>query len=101
MRVLLTLGVVVLLGMQVRLWFSDIGVLARNELSERLAEQTRRTTELEERNRRLAEAGRRKISVYTWQTSLPTGYLVARTWAKPVGQISPRRGFECRAIAGG
>ena len=55
MRVLLTLGVVVLLGMQVRLWFSDIGVLARNELSERLAEQTRRTTELEERNRRLAE----------------------------------------------
>jgi cell division protein FtsB len=54
MRVLLALGVVVLLGMQVRLWFSDIGVLARHELSERLAEQTRKTEELAERNRRLA-----------------------------------------------
>jgi cell division protein FtsB len=53
-RVLLALGLVVLLGMQVRLWFSDIGVLARHELSERLAEQTRRTEELAERNRRLA-----------------------------------------------
>jgi cell division protein FtsB len=54
MRVLLVLGVVILLGMQVRLWFSDIGVFARHELRDRLAEQTRRNAELEERNRRLA-----------------------------------------------
>ena len=54
MRVLLALGVVVLLGMQVRLWFSDIGVLARHELRERLADQAHRNAELEERNRRLA-----------------------------------------------
>lgn len=54
MRVLLALGVVILLGMQARLWFSDIGVIARHELRDRLTEQTRRNAELEERNRRLA-----------------------------------------------
>lgn len=54
MRVLVVLGVVVLLGMQARLWFSDIGVLARDELDERVAEQERRTEELAQRNRALA-----------------------------------------------
>jgi len=54
MRVLLALGVVILLGMQARLWFSDIGVFARHELHDRLVEQARRNAELEERNRRLA-----------------------------------------------
>jgi len=48
------LGAIVLLGMQVRLWFSDIGFIARHQLSDRLIEQQRRTEELAERNRRLA-----------------------------------------------
>ncbi len=54
MRIITVLGLVVLLGMQVRLWFSDIGIFARHELTQRLAEQTQRTAELAERNRRLA-----------------------------------------------
>jgi cell division protein FtsB len=52
--VLLGIGVAVLLAMQVRLWFSDIGVVARHELTQRLAGQTERTRELAERNRQLA-----------------------------------------------
>jgi len=44
----------VLVGMQVRLWFSDVGVLARADLQTRVADQARRTHELEERNKRLA-----------------------------------------------
>ncbi len=40
--------------MQVRLWFSDVGMLARGDLQARVADQARRTQELEERNRRLA-----------------------------------------------
>jgi cell division protein FtsB len=52
--VLCGIGVAMLLAMQVRLWFSDIGVVARHELTQRLAEQTQRTQQLAERNRRLA-----------------------------------------------
>jgi len=51
---LLVIGAVVLIGMQVRLWFSDVGLLARGDLEARVADQARRTQELEERNRRLA-----------------------------------------------
>ena len=40
--------------MQARLWFSDVGVLARDELDERVADQERRTEELAQRNRALA-----------------------------------------------
>ncbi len=32
--------------MQVRLWFSDVGVLARGDLAARVADQARRTHEL-------------------------------------------------------
>ena len=53
MRVLVVFGAVVLLAMQARLWFSDVGVLARNELDERVAEQEQRTAELAQRNRAL------------------------------------------------
>jgi cell division protein FtsB len=53
-RVLLAIGVMVLVALQVRLWFSDIGIVARHELTQRLAEQTERTQQLAERNRRLA-----------------------------------------------
>lgn len=51
---MLVIGAVVLIGMQVRLWFSDVGLLARGDLEARVADQARRTRELEERNRRLA-----------------------------------------------
>jgi cell division protein FtsB len=51
---LLVIGAVVLIGMQVRLWFSDVGILARGDLEARVADQARRTQELDERNRRLA-----------------------------------------------
>lgn len=53
MRVLVAIGVVVLLGMQARLWFSDVGILARQDLDKRLTEQLRRTQELTDRNRLL------------------------------------------------
>ena len=39
------------------------------------------TSVVQKCNRRLANAGRREISVYTWQTSLPNVHLVARTWS--------------------
>ncbi|HEY6600115.1 MAG TPA: septum formation initiator family protein [Pseudomonadales bacterium] len=54
MRILVVVGVVVLIGMQARLWFSDVGIRARAELDERVADQVRRTEELEQRNRALA-----------------------------------------------
>jgi cell division protein FtsB len=53
-RVLVVIGAVVLIGIQVRLWFSDVGVFARSDLEARVADQAQRTHELEERNRRLA-----------------------------------------------
>ena len=53
MRVLVAIGVIVLLGMQARLWFSDVGILARHDLDKRLTEQVRRTQELTDRNQRL------------------------------------------------
>ncbi len=40
--------------MQVRLWFSDVGILARRDLQARVDEQVRRTDELRQRNRLLA-----------------------------------------------
>lgn len=40
--------------MQVRLWFSDVGVLERNDLQQRVVERARHTEELRERNRLLA-----------------------------------------------
>jgi cell division protein FtsB len=45
---------VVLIGLQVRLWFSDVGILARRDLDARLAEQARQTKDLKQRNRLLA-----------------------------------------------
>jgi cell division protein FtsB len=52
--VLCGIGVALLLAMHVRLWFSDIGVVARHQLTQRLAEQTQQTERLAERNRLLA-----------------------------------------------
>ena len=54
MRVLLAAGAIILIGMQVRLWSSDVGILARDDLEQRVSEQVRRTEELRERNRLLA-----------------------------------------------
>ena len=54
MRIVVAIGVVVLLAMQARLWFSEVGILARRDLDAHLAEQQRRTQELSERNRALA-----------------------------------------------
>jgi cell division protein FtsB len=53
-RVLLAVGAIILIGMQVRLWTSDVGILARGDLEQRVSEQVRRTEELRERNRLLA-----------------------------------------------
>jgi len=52
--VLVAIGAIVLVAMQVRLWCSDVGVLARRDLQTRVLEQARRTDELRERNRLLA-----------------------------------------------
>ena len=54
MRVLVVVGAIILIGMQVRLWFSDVGIRARGDLEQRVDEQVRRTQELHERNRLLA-----------------------------------------------
>jgi cell division protein FtsB len=53
-RVLLAVGAIILIGMQVRLWTSDVGILARRDLEQRVSEQVGRTEELRERNRLLA-----------------------------------------------
>jgi cell division protein FtsB len=53
-RVLLAVGAIILIGMQVRLWSSDVGILARRDLEQRVSEQVGRTEELRERNRLLA-----------------------------------------------
>jgi cell division protein FtsB len=53
-RVLVAVGAIILIGMQVRLWSSDVGILARDDLEQRVSEQVRRTEELRERNRLLA-----------------------------------------------
>ena len=44
----------VLIGLQVRLWFSDVGILAQRDLEARVAEQIRHTQDLRQRNRLLA-----------------------------------------------
>jgi cell division protein FtsB len=44
----------VLVGLQVRLWFSDVGIFAQRDLETRVADQTRHTQELKQRNRLLA-----------------------------------------------
>jgi cell division protein FtsB len=54
-RVLASLGIVLLVASQLRLWFSDVGILARRELIERLDQEEARAGELAARNARLAE----------------------------------------------
>ena len=44
----------VLIGLQVRLWFSDVGIVAQRDLAARVAEQARHTQDLQRRNRLLA-----------------------------------------------
>src|SRR5262249_54848562 len=53
-RVLVVVGAIVLIALQVRLWCSDVGILARRDLQARVDEQARRTQQLRERNRLLA-----------------------------------------------
>lgn len=54
MRFLVMLGVMLLIGLQYRLWFGSSGVVERGELSDRLEVQRQRTAVLRERNRILA-----------------------------------------------
>ena len=54
MRFLVVLGVALLIGLQLRLWFGSSGVSERAELADRLAAQRQRTAVLGERNRILA-----------------------------------------------
>jgi cell division protein FtsB len=54
MRFLVVLGVVLLIGLQFRLWFGSSGVVERAELTDRLEMQRQRTQVLRERNRILA-----------------------------------------------
>jgi cell division protein FtsB len=54
-RALAVLGVVLLLALQARLWFSDVGILARRELLERLEQEEMRAAELAARNALLAQ----------------------------------------------
>ena len=48
------LGIALLVGLQVRLWFSDVGILARAGLTDRLIEQQAHSQELAARNAQLA-----------------------------------------------
>lgn len=54
MRFLVVLGVMLLIGLQYRLWFGSSGVVERAELGDRLEVQRQRTAVLRERNRILA-----------------------------------------------
>lgn len=54
MRFLVLLGVVLLIALQLRLWFGSSGVLERAELAARLEAEQQRTEVLRERNRILA-----------------------------------------------
>jgi len=54
LRALAVLGVVLLVALQARLWFSEVGILARNELAGRLGDERARTQDLAQRNERLA-----------------------------------------------
>jgi cell division protein FtsB len=54
MRVLVVLGIVCVVYLQVRLWFSDVGVIESRTLSSRVEEQRVRNAELAQRNETLA-----------------------------------------------
>ena len=54
MRVLVVLGIVCVVYLQVRLWFSDVGVIESRTLSSRVEEQRARNAELAQRNATLA-----------------------------------------------
>ncbi|HTO56688.1 MAG TPA: septum formation initiator family protein [Pseudomonadales bacterium] len=43
-----------LAALQIRLWFSDVGIRVQHDLEARVAEQVRHTQELKQRNRLLA-----------------------------------------------
>ena len=43
-----------MVGLQIRLWFSDVGIRAQRDLEARVAEQVRHTQDLQRRNRLLA-----------------------------------------------
>lgn len=51
---MILIGAIVLLAMQERLWFSDVGIRARDDLAARVADQAARTQKLRDRNRLLA-----------------------------------------------
>jgi cell division protein FtsB len=48
------LGIALVVGLQVRLWFSDVGIVARHGLQSRLADQQAHSQELAARNAQLA-----------------------------------------------
>ena len=48
------LGAALLVALQVRLWFSDVGIVARQSLVARLAEQQAHSEELAARNAQLS-----------------------------------------------
>ena len=54
MRVLVVLGVVAVVYLQARLWFSDVGVIESRALAARVDEQRERNAALEKRNAELA-----------------------------------------------
>ena len=51
MRVLIAVMVLLLAGLQYKVWFSDVGYLAAAKLRETVAQQHSRTAVLEQRNR--------------------------------------------------
>lgn len=50
----MALGLLLLVALQVRLWFSDVGILARRDLEARLGLEQARVRELAARNEALA-----------------------------------------------
>jgi cell division protein FtsB len=50
-RVLVILGAIVLIGLQFRGWFSDVGFFERDRLAGRVEDQRRETERLKARNR--------------------------------------------------
>jgi cell division protein FtsB len=54
MRILVIIGIVLLLLLQARLWFSDVGVVKRSALREQLELQHEQQARVAERNQALA-----------------------------------------------
>jgi cell division protein FtsB len=85
-RILVVLGLVLLIGLQVRLWFSDVGYLKRNTLRSELELQHEQRERIAERNRALAA----EVAAFTSEHGLQAVEARARS---DLGMVKPGETF--------